>query len=342
MLEVYVASGAAISPLAAFFILIYKYIMPFDRNFNAIMNKLMEEKQGSAYVADRGYLKKLKDDVSKSYSVRRRKAISRTFVGFALMAGIVFLLTLSVSRALLSDMRWPAAVLSIQILVTVLAFVVTVLAFVAHWYFVNTCATWPSSSASNPKLWLGAIFPSIPTGGNLNIVLGSMNPELISEEWFLKILDWLKTERGVTIRIATGEPCYQEMNQGHLQVLQNLQDGIKKYHLESSFRLLPERPRLQFVVTDNLVRIEQEHNRWTRRTAGTQVPNHIHFFAFPLINRFFSRFQYDWSTAKPVEQVVSRDSSDLKKIPIFPIKPLPLKRDVSHSHKEGKQIDADR
>jgi hypothetical protein len=178
--------------------------------------------------------------------------------------------------------------------------------FVSLVYILGStkCCLHKSLSASDPKTWLGIILPSVPPGGYLKLVLGSLCPYGLSADWLLNGFMWLKKKKNATIQIVSGIPDLEMMKNDYPDKLNEwvaFWRKIKRLGLDNNIHLLPERSELQFVVTNNIARIEKDHKSWLEREEGVAVPNHIHLFDFLLVKALRNKFNRMWSYSIPVE-----------------------------------------
>lgn len=178
-------------------------------------------------------------------------------------------------------------------------------AFLCVIYFFRSAkgAHLVSSSASNPELWFGLILPSVRANGTLDIVMGSLNPGLMSCQWFLSALSWLRSNRGVQVRIVTSMPSFEQLAKEDLDKLRSLWDGIVQHRLDSGIRFLEHRPAQNFVVTNNIVFVEADHHPWYSRPKDTVVVNHTHIFDLTLNHGFRVKFNRMWSKMATVKEL---------------------------------------
>lgn len=282
---------------------IYKQIHAFDANLHALLNVAGKNlKPGSdARVA----FDKVKEEARIMYKLQRKKRVRKSVWGFILIGAILGLFALCVSHFFLGRVRPSLGLFPIPLLTTT--------AFMCFVYLLNShnCCVFRSEAASDPKVWLGVILPSIPVGGDLKVVLGSMNPYPFSEKWLFDALVWLHSKKRVNLQILSGEPEWEKMNSDQLKKLRNFWANITKHGLQDHVRILPERPQLQFTLTNKLVRIEKDHASWIEREKEREkrkhdinIPNHIHLFDYFLIFLFRYKFKRLWQSAEPAVSVL--------------------------------------
>lgn len=298
-----VVTGMVFFSLGILYILIQ--VRMFDANFKALL-KAGTEKLSSAPDHVKKAFNKVKEETQAVYRVRRKPRIMRALLGLILMALIFGLLANYVTHVFSQSPKGPSATLFLTLILVPTAAAL----YLRYFHDSDKCCVLKSSSASDPKIWLGVILPSVSKGGKLKIVQGSMNPYPFSEEWFFNILDWLCKKRKVNIEILSGEPDWNNMSENNRLEWKKYWNNIVKSNLHNKVRILPERPTLQFTLTNRLVRIEKEHLPWIERKKQENqrdalVSNHIHLFHFLLIWMFGVKFNGLWKNAKPVTELQS-------------------------------------
>ncbi|MCK4782861.1 MAG: hypothetical protein KAV87_03850, partial [Desulfobacteraceae bacterium] len=240
----------------------------------------------------------IKDDVLKRYRLEQLKRIIVATLGFVVLGAIVGASVSCLANVFLSSVRpsfdlFPVAVLS-------------ALALAVFFFLLDSklCCV-READASDPKIWLGVILPSIPSKGELKMVQGSMNPVLFLHEWFVEALMWLKEEREVKVQIISGPPELEKMNEDQHERWSKYRDKVVELGLD--VQITPERPKLQFTWTPRLLRIEKEHASWVDRELQEQmgyceppVLNRIHLFDLLLIWLYKAKFDRLWKrTIRP-------------------------------------------
>lgn len=270
-----ISIGVAI--LAAIFTTFYAWrrTKVLNAKFNALVIRLEEmvknptaeqEKKESIYLLKQGF------------QWGKKQRLKKTAWFSLLFPVIVFFLVLSVAHVFT---KYPYMFLGLYPIPVLFAG-----ALLCVVYLVDSGASHvlPSGSGSEEELWRSVIFPSVPPGGELDIVLSSLNPGLIFEDWFIKYLVWLQTKKQVKVRIISGSPVSQWMGGIQRTRWETLVKDIIKKGLIRSMRIAPQSPLPQFIVTDDLVRIEKTD---------------IRLFDVSRIERLRMRFETLWCNATP-------------------------------------------
>lgn len=240
--------------------------------------------------------------ILSSYKINRKVRLVRILIGLVLLGITIAYFAFCMTCISLGRAYSQTAILPMPLLAAAL--------FVYYIYLLENekCGVHISNSASNLRVWLGVILPSISPGGKLRIVLGSMSPYPFSKQWFCKLITWLQTAKKISVKIVSGEPEFDKMDEELRKQWIKCWISGPGNSLKSNIRIVKERPNLQYVVTDNLVRIEKDHPSWTTRKKEVHsdlIPNHIHLFNSFLVRAFCAKFKKLWEHAIPVSETKS-------------------------------------
>jgi len=297
-------SGGALFLLAA--VVVWEEVFTYNRNFCQIRRRFRKNLHSNPNPSTFGKVIDL-DGVLKrirtGYRNERNKRVIRTsfrLTGIAMIIGIL--------GAYIAHIFVTHAYTLIDLLPIPALFAVTILCFMSILLSEN-CCVYRSRSASDLGVWLGIILPSVRKHGQLKIVQGSMHPVPFSIEPFFALLHWLRDEKGVTIDLYSGKPDFDKMQGWQLEEWKKYRSNIEKYEFKSSVHILPERPLSQFVLTDRIVRVEEEHPPWTERQTKKRgrivegpVTNHISLFDLFLKWTVQAKLKRLAQNAKPLEE----------------------------------------
>ena len=285
------------------------YLLVKVRAFDSNLNELMMEAEKNLEGESEGNRKKdkeefdcLKERVLSSYKKNKKERLRQLLWGLVLLGITVGYFAFCVTCISLGRAYSLLTILPTPLLISAL--------FGCYVYLLGSekCCVLKSTSASDVNVWLGVILPSISSGGTLKIVLGSMSPYPFSKEWFCRLLTWLQTAKEVSVKIISGEPEFEKMDDNLLAQWVKCWDSPTGRILQGSIRLVKKRPELQYVVTDELVRIEKDHLSWvTRKKAGPSglITNHIHLGNSFMVRVFKGKFEKLWESATPATERMS-------------------------------------
>lgn len=305
MFEVAIGFVCLFVVLVSGILYLLRKVRAFDSNLKEIIKeaekKILEEPERSKK-QEKQEFDSVRKYILSSYKTHKKERLIRILLGLVLLgitiayfAFCVTCISLGRSYSLLTILPMP---------------ILTVVLFLYFIYLLENerCCVHTSNSAVNLRVWLGVILPSISPGGKLRIVLGSMSPYPFSKKWFCNLLIWLQTSKRVSVEIVSGEPKFERNDENlRKQWIKCWVNGAG-HILLNNMRIVKERPNFQYVVTDNLVRIEKDHPSWmTRNREGHSdlIPNHIHLFNSFLVRAFSAKFKKLWEHATPASNIES-------------------------------------
>lgn len=278
-------------------------VRAFYSNLTDIMQEaenILEDEPARSRKKEKQEFDCVRQYILSSYKINKKVRLVRILIGLVLLGITIAYFAFCMTCISLGRAYSQTAILPMPLLAAAL--------FVYYIYLLENekCGVHISNSASNLKVWLGVILPSVSPGGNLRIVLGSMSPYPFSKQWFCKLIIWLQTAKKVSVKIVSGEPEFDKMDENlRKQWIKTWGSGAG-HTLQSNVRIVENRPTLQYVVTDGLVRIEKDHSSWvTRKKEGHSdlIANHIHLGNSFLVRTFSAKFEKLWEHATPASEI---------------------------------------